>query len=387
MRRLLAGLSVMASLATLPGRVVACPACNIHNYLTASVCSSKNIYIGKVLKAADEEHATVEVVAVIRGDHKKTSVVTVRLWHPTDYVGKAFIFSDPACDDPNFDTLPLACEDEVRFLAGFGFVADEMKRLGLSYGVDVHAPPNGIAPVIKDIDEAIRRACDLSNESRKMGVEYLQKMRVFPSSKITEAIDRELAEPEPSSYHIACLMLTLMLRPDANAQQYVLKRVKTLVDKPARPLDWNKIDRFPSTDGALLEASIGAARSDWAPAPYAEFAGAGRKAQDDLLKRIRGLVLDAYPRMGEATMADATYALCATKLVKPEELVALLGKTENKSPFALGMFRVGLKNGRVWAHEEASRALEQARATATQPALKKDVEEILRRKQDVLKKQ
>ena len=94
----------------------ACPNCNIHNHLAASVQSSTNIFHGKVLQQIDEWTVEVEVLKVLRGEHKVDSRVKSKIYGAKRYIGKEFIFSDPASWPPVFDALPLEFEDQALFL-------------------------------------------------------------------------------------------------------------------------------------------------------------------------------------------------------------------------------------------------------------------------------
>jgi len=112
----IAPILAVAFIVLYPGRVLACPACNIHNYLAASVRSSTDIFHGEVLRQVDDKTAEIKVLRVLRGKRKIGAAVKSRMYGAKKYVGEEFIFSNPTSHQPTFEVLQLKHEDEVLFL-------------------------------------------------------------------------------------------------------------------------------------------------------------------------------------------------------------------------------------------------------------------------------
>lgn len=99
---------------------LACPDCNIHNFLVTSVGCSKNIIVGRLKEALEDRKVRVEVLRTIRGTYQKGDVVIMEgPYEASKQCGECFVFSDPENMGPTFAALPASFEDEVRFLTGY----------------------------------------------------------------------------------------------------------------------------------------------------------------------------------------------------------------------------------------------------------------------------
>ncbi len=105
----------MLSWASFP--LIACPSCNIFNYLGSSIKSSTEIWMVKIVELKADYIAKLEVTGVIRGSAEAGHQFEANYYSLNAAVGDALIWSNPTSLPPNFPIVPAAWEREVRRLA------------------------------------------------------------------------------------------------------------------------------------------------------------------------------------------------------------------------------------------------------------------------------
>lgn len=371
----LAGLLVLILTAT---NCPACPMCNIHNYLYESVATSKNIFVAKVVKAAGERKAEAEVIRVLRGGHKPGGKVEVELWKPAENIGKTYVFSDPASMGPDFPSLPIFYEEEVQFLIA---LSDSQGYRGMRPR-KVHGEAKPPPPKTQNVAEALRQACYYSNAGRHFGLAYIEKLKMHPAAEIIRALDALDKTPEVHRpHHMRCLIHALLLRRTQQGEKWVLDVIRKAVAAPPRKMDYEKVDYWTPYEAERLKALVGCSDPNWQVIPFCnmEFNRARLPGLRD--KQIK-ILLDTYPKMGLAAMADATYALCATKLATAEKLEALLKDATNRDGMVLGLYWTEMRRA-YWAMGGPKvTVLQPLLDKATDPALRKIIQERIQSAKD-----
>lgn len=133
--------------------LLACPMCNIHNYLYSSVNSSTFIYHGKVVKAKKDDHAIVEIIEILKDEKQELPKVgeltTVYLYDPNEKIGDEFIFSNPFGHGPTFECVETDLKWEINYLI------DSTRK-------------------VSTIDEALRLVEGISYKSNQDGIDYIE---------------------------------------------------------------------------------------------------------------------------------------------------------------------------------------------------------------------
>ena len=354
----------------------ACPACNIHNYLTASVHTSKNIFVGKIISAVGNEEAMVEIVSVLRGTATVGTRVQRKIWNAGEHIGERIAFCDPESGPPNFPCLTGVSEDEVVFLTGFGLCPGGMSVFD-GPGGDVRLlKPTDPKPVIKDVAEAIRRVQGISNESRQMGLEYLLTFPVPQTRLIIEALE-ERRQQGGHAYEVECLVQALLLKPSARVEGYALHEVSRLVQIKRPAIGWNTIPEHPSEDGRYLTALVGYAGATWSGSTWASYHAPKREPLTNLIDRQRKRIIEALPNMDDLTLAETAFAVCETQTLTPTDLLSLLKDSRSKDGFALGMFLLAEERSACWDWKGAEVARKIARDAAERTELRNRIEQAI----------
>lgn len=130
----------LAYIITLSSIVIsACPACNIHNYLSSSIKSSSQIYKGKVLRSIDNNKALIIVESIL----KKDSTMSIEIgdsiqeyvYDAFEKIGKSYIFSNPMAIGIKFPILDHYFEEEIKLIIKDSSLVNVNEALILLNGV------------------------------------------------------------------------------------------------------------------------------------------------------------------------------------------------------------------------------------------------------------
>lgn len=310
---------------------LACAGCNIHNYLTESVCSSKNICVGRLVARLPQYRVEVVVERVLRGSLQIGDRFKTEGYTEASDLGRSFVASDPTGGNTRFELLPASYEDEVRFLTRYGYMESFM------YPIDVHAPRP--RPVITDLDEAIRCCQGYSNESRQIGNEYIAALPTHPIDELLAAFERLEARGAARSYEGSCLIATMMIKPDRRVESLVYEQVRKFLFAPPSSVDWNNLPSWPTIEGNFITNILDVARGECGPW-YAGYRPAQKRTHLSIRVNVRELLINMFDDMSEAAIADATFALISTNTLRPEELVPFATTELQRNGMALGLLQV-----------------------------------------------
>jgi hypothetical protein len=315
-------------------RANACPHCNIHNYLAASIRSSTNIFHGKVIRQIDGQTAEVEVLKVLRGEHKVGFKVKSEMYGSKEYIGKKFIFSDPKSLPPTFEVLPLEFEDEILFL-----MQEE--------------------PVVGNLKNAVKRVQGVSVVTQGIGMEYL-------TNRYDEAVGLLIAElntlmPEVFSpndvffgeHRLGKLIEALLYRQSDQASTFVFAHVDELVKQDPGKIDWAAIPYNASSRGVFLRDILRFSQK-----------------HEDLVASLRKRLTAALPKLSGITLADSTYAILISGLDNVDGVQKVLQGNESVDMVALGLYFAGNSESRWWQHDKAYAFWEKALSVAKRKELK-----------------
>ncbi len=324
-------------------RAVACPACNIHNYLAGSVQSSTNIFHGKVVRQVDDRTAEVEVLKVLRGKYKVGSTVKSEMYGSKGHIGKKFIFSNPTSRPPSFEVLQLQFEDEVLFLI--------QKK-----------------PKVSNVKEAIKRLQGVSVMTQSIGMEYL-------TNHYDKAITPLIAEintlmPKVFSTHdvffgehrLGKLMEALVYRESNHAKEYALSWIDGLPKLKEEKIGWTSIPHNASSRGVFLRDMLRHSRK------HKEFSNTLRKR-----------LLTHLPNLSSRTLADAVYALVLSESAAANDIQTILKKNKSSDMLALGLYLAGNYRARWWAYDGAYAFWDKALVIAKQKELRAAISERIKR--------
>jgi len=340
------GLFVAITLAVLystPAR--ACPSCNIHNYLAISIRSSTNIYHGKVVSQIDDRTAEVEVLKVLRGEHKVGSKVKTKMYGSKKYIGKKFIFSDPTSWPPTFEVLQLEFEDEVLFLI------QEKKA-------------------VSDVQEAVKRIQGVSVLTQKIGMEYI-------TDHYDEAVAPLIAEMDTlipkvfatndvffGKHRLDKLAKALLVRNSESAKKFVFARIDELAKQKQEQIDWAWVPHNASSRGVFIKDLISHSQK-----------------HEDLVAPLHKRLISELPRLSGIMLADSTYAILVSELDTVDAVQKVLGSNGSADMVALGLYFAGNDKSRWGQHEKAYAFWDKALSIAKRKELKDAISKSIKRSQ------
>jgi hypothetical protein len=344
------------------GRADACPKCNL-GFLPESVKSSRNIFLGRVVRPLKQERVEVRVEKVLRGPLKKDQLTDVpvrdpvwpiRLINVKRDIGKLLLLSDPVSKsgDTVFPVLDPIFEEEVRLLM-------QSK------------------PRITSVAHAIRMIQGVSDVSYKAGLKYIRRHRkaaTEPLIRETERIrtavfaDRKADRysnqaSERDIFRLATLVRALLSGVSvgspgyAKSRAYVRSRVKSFLghiwqDRPSRKAVSSRRTMFLNW---LIENT----------------ANNGR-----LRREIRRRLVRGYPSLKGQGIVAAVYTLVVNEMSPPSSFRSRNHAGKNEA-MAAGLYHAAV-NGQLSETRQVA-ILERAAALANSAALKKRIsEEILR---------
>jgi len=331
-----------ALLFILPGPAVACPHCNIHNYLGSSVKSSTNIFEATILREIDEKTAEVEVTKTLRGGHKAGGKVQTVMYGGKNHIGKKFIFSDPTSWPPKFEVLPLECEEEILFLL--------QKE-----------------PAIKDMKEGVRVVQMISVQAQGAGRKYIEEHHEAAVPLLIAELNSLAPQVFSTNevffgeYRLGKLFEALLVKPTDAGKQYVLGQLEVLTKRGSSGVDWKSIPYGATSRGVFLRDILKEAQKQKELSPL-------------VLKRMQ----EIYPALAGLELADATYAMVLSGSEKIETLQAKAAAADKKDPFALGLYFAGNYASSWWAHEQAYKCWDAAAEHAVNLELRKKIAERIK---------
>lgn len=342
--------AVVAMFVFYPGRVFACPHCNVHNYLAASVRSSTNIFVGKVIRAVDDKTAEVEVVKSLRGDYEVGSKVKTKMYKSKDYLDKQFIFSNPTSWDPRFEVLTPDYEDEVLFL-----MEEE--------------------PSVNSVKQAIKRVQGVSVMTQAIGMEYLTKHYDEATDPLIKEIKilmpKVLSEDDVffGEHRLGKLLEALLSKESDQAKEFVLTCITQMGQEKDKKINWESIPNTVSSQGVFLSDIF---RHSQKHNTYAQA----------LSSRLNTVL----PTLSETALAETAYALVVSETDTLENMKKRLESANNPDAIALGLYFAGNYESRWWQHKKAYALWDAALALAEKEELReviakrlKDSEEFVER--------
>jgi hypothetical protein len=316
--------------------VLACPACNIFNYLATSIRSSSKIFVGKVLKEVDENHAEVEVTKVLRGDYAIGAIVNLEVYRAKEEIGKTYIFSNPTSWPPRFEVLTLDFEDEIKFL---------MQE----------------KPEIASVAEAIKRVQGISVETHKLGMTYLlehHEAAIAPLLAELKSLTPDVLNDKPvffGTYRLGKLLEALLANPSDAAKDYCIAELNAMAALPAQDIDWKEKYFEASAQAVFLQDMLKHSQK-----------------HEALSRALLDCVFDLLPKLSDKSQSDVVYALLLSTSTK---LDALQRKIQHADNIALGAYNASQFSARWWNFDSAYPLIDQAIALATRPELKTQIEE------------
>lgn len=208
------------------GKLFACPACNIHNYLAINVQSSSFIVIGTVIEAIDDNVALVKVVEVIRQDsidkHQPGDTISKYVYKAASKIGTKMIFLNPMNLGAKFPTHNIKSEFEIRFLE------DSSRK-------------------IQNIDEALHMIEGISRSSIRMGIDYLKdhykQNRDILIGRIVKFRQEVTAEKEDYfvEFRIMNLVRALLSVDDSSNLNFLISEIDSIHSQPTM-INWGKAE-------------------------------------------------------------------------------------------------------------------------------------------------
>lgn len=193
--------------------VSACPMCNIHNYLYASVNASTKIYRGKVVASKKDNKATIEVLEIIKNEDKKTlkvgELIVQYLFDAEDKIGNEYIFSNPMMSGVKFEILDTRHEWEVKYLI------DSTRS-------------------VSSVTEAIRLLECVSRKSNQDGLDYIKANfeTAYDSLYFRIAEFRNECQANSSDFYNAYRLTNLtnafLIQNDSRTRQLLLEEIKSI---------------------------------------------------------------------------------------------------------------------------------------------------------------
>lgn len=331
-----AALACLAAVLTLltdvaPSR--ACPACNIHNYLSHSVDDAKNIYVGEVVSAT-KEGSVVSVVEVIRG--------TVKIGDRRDEEFRGYEAGEKlvvltgleAPPGPTFPHLPLLFKDEIRFLAGKD-------------------------PKITDAADAIVKLQWVSRKSNDLAKTYIKEHypecrdALIAAYRALYARRDKWSEEVLLSHRLNNLVTMLASTDDARSREFLLSVIDDLAKLPGGEIKWDDRPFRGDPEGTILKALVSENETN---------AEARRVLRAHLERRARELK-GSNLRWFAYALGDADLAACGTLLKSLD--------AEARRAAAVGVFDLSRYYQSWWANKECEQATALALTLSDDPELKK----------------
>lgn len=330
---------------------VACPHCNIHNYLDRSVQSSTNIFHGEIVRELDDRTAEVQLLKVLRGKYEVGSKVKVEVHGSKERIGEKYIFSDPTSYPPTFEILPLEFEDEILFL-----IQEK--------------------PAVKNLKEAIKRVQGISTLSQDIGMEYLKNHYEDAVGPLIAELDTLMPavfstnDVSFGTHRLGKLLEALFSTGSDRAKEFALSYVGKIVEQNGEKIDWASIPNTASPHGVFLQDMLRHSQE------HKEFAVI-----------LREKLIAQLPNLSGRTLTDVAYALVLSTPVTADDIGKTL-KADDASAdmLAVGLYFAGNYNSRWWAHEKAYAFWDKALATAKQGKLQTTISERIKRAEQIHKR-
>jgi hypothetical protein len=367
-----------------PVPVLACPYCNIFNYLAASVRSSTEISVAKVVKVTAEDQAQVQVVRVIRGPFKDGQLLNQKLWNAKAYDGQTLIFCNPTSWPPNFETLPAELEEEVAWLIS---TAPHMEGPGQNEQEGPGTPPLSQAEKqsVKNIETALRRIQGISNASRSAGLDWIKEQKSFPSAQIrsallsTRAPSKTAGELTWQPHRQACLLEALMLSPTLENQKFLKDEVSWCLSKLSGSIIWTNFWDINGAPAKYLMALVSLTSSEWKPERWASLDPGKRPESKELRQNLVQQILAVAPTLEDGSLAQIVWALSEWNLVPATDLAKLAKNQNQKDAIALGLYLANRQKVGTFSNNEGLPAMRVALVLAKQAQLKEVIESCLNR--------
>jgi hypothetical protein len=380
-------------------QAVGCPYCNIHNFLASSVKSSKNIFLGEVIRQVDDETASIRVLKVLRGDHKVGLKVNGKMYRSEKAVGERFIFSDPTSWPPTFEVLPQDFEDEVQFL-----IQDK--------------------PSVDNMEEAIKRVQGVSVETQRIGMEYIAERHAAAVQPLIAELNSLMPQVFSNKdiffgeHRLGKLAEALLLKPTDDGREFVFSQIDAFPGRQSSVFGWDVwlvsflvaigaslvitlflwlgthlfLRRpFPHSVRSLLIFVISTSTilvcAAWYSYPVPgspssrgvflrDVLSATTKHQD-LSAAVREHMFDLCSTWRGTALADGVYAMVLAEITTPDELQTRLSNKVSADTLALGLYFAGKYESYWWQYEKAhafwNKALSLARTIKLRNAISREI--------------
>jgi hypothetical protein len=381
---------------------LACPACNIHNYLGVSVRNAANIYVGQLVLGSDGS-PQAEVVRVIRGNYLPGQRIAVEFHEPEKHLGTPFVFCEGEEYGPRWKCLEIGFEQEVRFLAEHpGFL--------------LHNPDYGISMADEQPEVRMAEATAEGNpvKSNAMAVQCLQFVSV-DGVEAAKAYFRGRRDPNRLCIHFLGGSALLAIGVLAWRRRFRLKAliaavlfvgvsslapymVICLLEPSPVPLLQQALGDLapglqknsPDLWDAYRHANLLGMLHELAPYVASRYADTQCSIFFDAREReiewknmllgpspraglicdvvtqdptARQRIIGALGQLGSDRLMDASYALSRSKALSPGQLLGSVGTTSLECA-ALGVFQAGQEWAWQWARNEARAPIEMAAQNA-----------------------
>lgn len=217
---LLLGLSISTS-------VLACPACNIHNYLAANVHSASLIYSAELISLKGDNYE-FQVLSFIKNTDNDTieATFTKSLTYKDLKIGDRMLFLkfNKHIYGPSYYRLPGTYEDEVRFLA------------------DTNRS-------VRSVDSAIWLLNCVSRESNRLGADFIRENyeNALPALKSSIVNLRQLIqqgkEPDFAAYRMENMISALTDGPEHSYRDFLFSEIDSVANSEVKGLDIDAIHR------------------------------------------------------------------------------------------------------------------------------------------------
>jgi len=320
---------------------LACPACNIHNYMGNSIRISNNVFVGKVVTNTKSK-SYVKVINVIKGDiqiNKKIQMAYV--YHQK---GDTAIF----CIDPSHEQMqfPFYSEYDINDLQEVAFIVKEDS-------------------VVTDLNTALMCITGNSYEAASMGIEFFKRNPKYSGNllKLYDSINNAAINNNVKYFEWKNASITeaLLIRNDEFTQTTVLNVLDIFLNPQTENINWDSLDLSESKTGIILHHLL-----------------AFSQQHDVLHKLIVDKILSSLPQLTNHQLADFTFAILYSKSIDNKALISKISLT-NRDAFALGLFYTGNKlayyNNKSLAQQYLLSSLE----ICSNPKLRKSIEDALKR--------
>jgi len=331
--------------------MMACPDCNIHNYLFSSLRSSSNVFAGEIVAGNK-----VRILNVYRGTNSVGTTVDYDLRY-LRFSGNPLIFCDPRSHDLNFKQLPIELDWETKFILRKPW--SEADR----YPID-HASENNQStiPEIRHKMEALKAVQGISRVTRQLGMEYVKKHKADCAPVIEWEVHRRQAllgtngNPQMFDYCYAGLAEAYWLAKPTNALANCLTLIDGFLSRAPSVIDLENPNDKPSAEIRYIALSLGAAQ--------------GTAFSKPLIERLKTVI----PQLDGMSLAAALYVCERSKLFDEEEvrmLAQTLAKEQpaKKDAIALAFYQLGCEFAPSWDYKKTLPCFIFARAHCEKSAL------------------